>query len=78
MGMKHSLMVVMLAFANLVFVPRAVFSQTPFYQGKTVKIVNNDPTGTGGLRVKVLLPYLRKHIPGNPTVVMEWVEGAGG
>jgi tripartite-type tricarboxylate transporter receptor subunit TctC len=78
MGTKHALIIVILAFTNLLFVPRTVFSQSPFYQGKTVKIVNNDPTGTGGLRVKVLLPYLRKHIPGNPTVVMEWVEGAGG
>jgi tripartite-type tricarboxylate transporter receptor subunit TctC len=47
-------------------------------QGKTLKIVNNDPTGTAGLRVKAVLPYLRKHIPGNPTVVIEWVEGGGG
>jgi tripartite-type tricarboxylate transporter receptor subunit TctC len=58
--------------------PGPVSSQTPFYQGKTIKIVNNDPSGTGGLRVKAVLPYLRKHISGNPTVLMEWVEGGGG
>jgi tripartite-type tricarboxylate transporter receptor subunit TctC len=53
-------------------------SQTPYFQGKTVKIVNNDSTGTAGLRVKAMLPYLRKYIPGNPTVVIEFIEGGGG
>jgi len=58
--------------------PALVFSQTPFFQGKTIKIINNDPAGTAGLRVKVMLPYLRKYIPGNPTLVVEFVEGGGG
>jgi tripartite-type tricarboxylate transporter receptor subunit TctC len=60
-----------------VFLPRAV-GQTPFYQGKTLKIINNDPTGTAGLRVKAVVPYLRKYIPGNPTIIIEFMEGGGG
>ena len=58
--------------------PSLGFSQAPFFQGKTIKIVNNDPGGTAGLRVKSLMPFLRKHIPGNPTVVIEFMEGGGG
>lgn len=58
--------------------PPAALSQSPFFQGKTIKITNNDPAGTAGLRVKVMLPYLRKYIPGNPTVVIEFMEGGGG
>jgi len=58
--------------------PSSVFSQSPFYQGKTVRVINNDPGGTAGTRVKTVLPYLRKYIPGNPTVVMEFMEGGGG
>lgn len=58
--------------------PALVFGQTPFFQGKTIKIINNDPAGTAGLRVKVMLAYLRKYIPGNPTVVIEFMEGGGG
>src|SRR5437879_4991690 len=58
--------------------PNSVFSQAPFYQGKTLKIINNDPGGTAGMRVKTVVPYLRKYIPGNPTIVVEFIEGGGG
>ncbi len=55
-------------------------AQTPFYQGKTVTVVSSNAasSGTGNLRVNVLLPYLRKHIPGNPTLVVEHMDGGGG
>ena len=33
-----------------------VHSQTPFYQDKTLKIINNDPSGTAGVRVKGVEP----------------------
>jgi tripartite-type tricarboxylate transporter receptor subunit TctC len=56
-----------------------VFSQTDFYQGKTVTVIaSTAPGGTGDMRVKALLPFLRKHIPGNPTLVIEYMEGGGG
>lgn len=54
------------------------FAQTPYYQGKTIKIINNDPGGTAGLRVRVVMSHLRKYIPGNPTLIIEFVEGGGG
>src|SRR5688500_14803372 len=54
-------------------------SQAPYYQGKTVTvIVSTSPAGTGDLRVKALVPFLRKHIPGNPTLVLEYMDGGGG
>jgi tripartite-type tricarboxylate transporter receptor subunit TctC len=54
-------------------------SQAPFYQGKTVTvIVSTSPAGTGDLRVKALMPFLRKHIPGNPTLILEYMDGGGG
>ena len=58
--------------------PGSAFSQAPFYQGKIVRIINNDPGGTAGTRVKTVVPYLRKYIPGNPTIIVEFVEGGGG
>ena len=58
--------------------PASVHSQAPFFQGKTIKIINNDPGGTAGLRVKVVMTHLRKYIPGNPTLIIEFVEGGGG
>jgi putative tricarboxylic transport membrane protein len=64
--------------ARLVILPDSLFSQTDFYQGKTMTvIVSTAPGGTGDLRVKALLPFLRKHIPGNPTLVAEYMDGGG-
>ncbi len=58
---------------------RPVFSQAPYYQGKTLTIMNaSSPGGSGDMRVKAMLPYLRKHIPGEPTVLTEYMVGAGG
>ena len=59
--------------------PPSAFSQTPFYQGKTVRIVvAATPGGTADFRVRALVPFLRKYIPGNPTVVLEFMDGSGG
>jgi tripartite-type tricarboxylate transporter receptor subunit TctC len=58
--------------------PTSVFSQAPFYQGKTITIIQGrDPGGTGDMRVRALLPFLQKHIPGNPTVISEFMPGGG-
>ena len=65
--------------AHLVILPVSLFSQTDFYQGKTVTvIISTAPGGTGDLRIKALLPFLRKHVPGNPTLVAEYMDGGGG
>jgi tripartite-type tricarboxylate transporter receptor subunit TctC len=55
------------------------FAQAPFYQGKTIIVIaTTAPGGTGDMRVKSLVPTLRKHIPGNPTIVIEYMDGGGG
>jgi tripartite-type tricarboxylate transporter receptor subunit TctC len=59
--------------------PISVFSQTPFYQGKTIAIIQaTSPGGTSDMMVKAAIPYLKKHIPGEPTLVSEYMPGAGG
>jgi tripartite-type tricarboxylate transporter receptor subunit TctC len=66
-------------FGYLLLQPSCVFSQVPFYQGKTITIVSGqEPGGTGDMRLKAVLPYLRKHIPGQPTIVPEYMPGGGG
>jgi tripartite-type tricarboxylate transporter receptor subunit TctC len=65
-------------FTIALLAPAALFSQTPFYHGKTIKIINNDPGGTAGTRVNVVVSYLRKYMPGNPTIVVEYIQGGGG
>lgn len=63
---------------HLFAAPHASEAQAPFYQGKTITIVQGrDPGGTGDLRVRSLVPFLQKYIPGNPTIVMEFMPGGG-
>jgi len=70
---------VMTALGMLAIAPPSALSQTPFYQGKTVRIVvAATPGGTADFRVRALVPFLRKYIPGNPTVVLEFMDGSGG
>ena len=66
-------------FVSVGFLPIHVYSQANFYEGKTVTVIaTTAPGGSGDLRVKAMVPFLRKHIPGNPTVVIEYMEGGGG
>ncbi len=59
--------------------PGVVPAQAPFYQGKTLTVIlSTDPAGTSSVRLRPLIPYLRKHIPGNPTIVVDYMEGGGG
>jgi tripartite-type tricarboxylate transporter receptor subunit TctC len=59
--------------------PVLSFSQTPFYQGKTITVIQSrSPGGLGDIRVRTLMSYLQKYIPGNPTIVMEFIPGGGG
>ena len=62
----------------LIFCPGLAWAQTPFYQGKTLTIVQGrDPGGTGDMRVRAMVPFLQKYIPGNPSIVNEYVPGGG-
>src|SRR4051812_5875164 len=57
---------------------KSAAAQTSFFQGKTITIVQGrDPGGTGDLRVRALVPFLQKYIPGSPTIVMEFMPGGG-
>ena len=62
----------------LILRPGLVWAQTPFYQGKTITIIQGrDPGGTGDIRVKAVLPFLQKYIPGNPNILSEYMPGGG-
>jgi tripartite-type tricarboxylate transporter receptor subunit TctC len=70
---------IMMLLAGLHIFAASAFSQAPFYQGKTVTMIaSTAPGGTGDLRVKAMVPILRKHIPGNPAIVVEYMDGGGG
>jgi tripartite-type tricarboxylate transporter receptor subunit TctC len=56
-----------------------VLAQAPYFQNKTIKIFRGGaPGGTGDLQARALLPFLKKHIPGDPTIIIENIPGAAG
>src|SRR5919108_271525 len=57
----------------------SAFAQAPFYQGKTITLVRGStPGGIGETRVRALVQYLKKHIPGEPAILIEFMDGGGG
>ena len=57
-----------------------LFAQsTPYFQGKTILLIQGrEPGGTGALRVQAALPYLKKYLPGEPIIVTQFMTGGGG
>ncbi len=55
-------------------------SASTFYQGKTIVIAQGggNPGGTADARTRSVVPYLRKHIPGSPNIVLQYMTAAGG
>jgi tripartite-type tricarboxylate transporter receptor subunit TctC len=54
-------------------------AETPYYQGKTVTVIEARAAGgTGSLRTQTAMKYLSKHLPGNPAVVYQYMSGGGG
>jgi tripartite-type tricarboxylate transporter receptor subunit TctC len=80
--MMTTMKVVRGAVAAVVFAaaPGAVWAQTPaeFYKGKTVDLMVGYSAGGGyDVYARMIARYIGKHIPGNPTVVVKNLDGAG-
>lgn len=59
--------------------PSQAISQAPYYQGKTITIIRGgEPGGSGDMQARALIPFLKKNIPGEPTIVIENMPGAAG
>jgi tripartite-type tricarboxylate transporter receptor subunit TctC len=58
----------------------AAYAQSaPYFQGKTIIMVQGrEPGGTGALRSQAAIPFLRKYLPGEPTIVTQFMPGGGG
>jgi tripartite-type tricarboxylate transporter receptor subunit TctC len=64
---------------SVCLLPAYSFSQAPYYQGKTITIIRGgEPGGSGDMQARALIPFLRKNIPGEPTIVIENMPGAAG
>ena len=59
--------------------PALADAQANFYEGKTVTLIQSgEAGGTGDMRVKAVIPFLRKYIAGNPHILSEYMPGGGG
>ena len=68
-----------LGIAGAWLVPDRALSQSPYYEGKTIAIIRGGgPGGSGEFQVRPLATYLKKYIPGNPHVALEFATGAAG
>ena len=55
------------------------WGQANYFEGKTITILRGGtPGGSGDMQARALLPFLKKHIPGNPTFIIESMPGAAG
>src|SRR5262249_5329550 len=54
-------------------------AQAPFYEGKRITILNNfGPGGPNDVEIRLVARHLRKHIGGQPNIIFQDKEGAGG
>jgi len=74
---KLALMILLTAPLSLGFSTDG-FPQSPFYEGKTIKVVyGGGPGGTVDLRYRATASVLQKHIPGKPAITVEYMPGGG-
>src|SRR5262245_55683658 len=54
----------------------SLLAQTPFYQGKTIRLVAGTPAGSVyDLYARLVAQFLPKHIPGNPNIIVQNMPG---
>jgi tripartite-type tricarboxylate transporter receptor subunit TctC len=61
-----------------IYVLKAPAQSTPFYKDKTIRIIVGFTSG--GLYdqyARLLARYMGKHLPGNPTIIVQNMPGAG-
>ncbi|HTF92910.1 MAG TPA: hypothetical protein VK632_07685 [Verrucomicrobiae bacterium] len=79
--MKFQIMRLAICFVSLAscFLSGFAFAQQPYYQNKTIRIIRGgEPGGSGDLQARALIPFLKKNIPGDPTIIVENMPGAAG
>jgi tripartite-type tricarboxylate transporter receptor subunit TctC len=61
------------------FLAESAQAQTPFYKDKTITVLAaTNAGGTADMRIRAVTGVLSRHIPGNPTIVVEYMPGGGG
>lgn len=75
--MKRTMLVAASVLALIAAAPQS--AQAQFYKGKTITMIVNYPAGgPTDVEGRIVAQHLPAHIPGNPTIVVRNVGGAGG
>ena len=62
----------------LIFCHAEAWSQTPYYQGKTITLIAAASAGSAyDLYARLMAQFMGKHIPGNPSFIVQNMTGAG-
>lgn len=70
--MKRNLFGLVFSLAWSLWFASILHAQAPFYQGKTIRvIVGFSPGGTFDLWARLIAQHMGKHVPGNPTFIVE-------
>src|SRR5213082_1241234 len=81
MMQRHSLPVILLVLAvslPMLTAPASAQSAAGYYAGKQVKMIVGLGTGGGyDLWARMVARHIGKHLPGNPNVIAQNMEGAG-
>jgi len=57
----------------------AAWAQSNFFADKTINVVlGGPPAGSADLRTRAVINILRKHIPGNPNIIVQYMQAGGG
>src|SRR5262245_12252758 len=79
MHLRLSVRIAALAAAAATAAPAAADSVADFYKGKTLSIVmGTGPGGSYDLYGRTIAEHIVRHIPGQPTIIIEHMPGAGG
>jgi tripartite-type tricarboxylate transporter receptor subunit TctC len=72
-------LILLVGLCYLGFGAEAALPQAPFYQDKAITVVlGGPPGGSADMRTRAVTTLLRKHIPGNPTLVINYMAAGGG
>ena len=67
------------AIISAVWVNLTFSAETPFYRGKTLTVLINFASGgPTDIEGRLVARFLGKHVPGQPTIVVQNMPGAGG
>lgn len=67
-----------LLFAAIILWSTDLWGQSPFYQGKTITVISSSSTGSAyDIYARLVAQFMGKHIPGNPSFLVQNMPGAG-